>query len=86
VPFFAVPLGARVSTGDRIFVAPFLAAGWSGGAIANGVGMSSGGVRPVLGIALEWFHRLLRADFAMSLREKRFGAIVDVSRDLWPIL
>jgi hypothetical protein len=85
-PFFAVPLGARVSTGDRIFVVPFVAAGWSGGAITNGVGLSSDGIQPVVGIAVEWFHNLMRADFGMSLRERRFGVIIDVSRDLWPIL
>jgi hypothetical protein len=85
-PFVAVPLGARVSTGDRIFVIPFVTAGWSGGGIVDGVGLPSGGVRPVIGTAVEWFHRLLRADFAMSLRDRRFGVTLDVSRDLWPIL
>ena len=86
VPFFAIPMGARVSTGDRIFVIPFVAAGWTGGGIANGVGLLSGGIRPVVGTAFEWFHSLLRVDFAMSLRDERFGVVFDVSRDLWPIL
>jgi hypothetical protein len=85
-PFFAIPMGARVSTGDRIFVIPFVAAGWTGGGIANGVGLLSGGIRPVVGTAFEWFHSLLRVDFAMSLRDERFGVVFDVSRDLWPIL
>ncbi len=85
-PFVAVPLGSRISTGDRLFFAPFVAAGWSGGGIANGVGIPSDGVRPVAGIAVEWFHSLLRAEFGVSLRDGSFGAILDVSRDLWPIL
>lgn len=85
-PFFAIPMGARVSTGDRIFVIPFIAAGWTGGGIANGVGLPSGGIRPVVGTAFEWFHSLLRVDFALSLRDERFGVVFDVSRDLWPIL
>ena len=85
-PFFAVPLGARISTGDRIFVVPFVAAGWSGGSILNGVGLPSDGIRPVVGMAVEWFHSLLRADLSMSLRDRRFGVVLDVSRDLWPIL
>ena len=86
VPFFAIPMGARVSTGDRIFVIPFVAAGWTGGGIANDVGSPSDGIRPVVGAAFEWFHSLLRVDFAMSLRDERFGVVFDVSRDLWPIL
>jgi len=85
-PFPAIPLGSRVSTGDRIFVAPFVAAGWSGGSIAAGVGLPSDGIRPVAGVALEWFHSLLRAEFGMSLRDGSFGVILDVNRDLWPIL
>jgi hypothetical protein len=85
-PFLAIPLGSRVSTGDRIFVAPFLAAGWSGGATPGGVGIPSDGIRPVVGVAVEWFHSLLRAEFGMSLRNRSLGAILDVSRDLWPIL
>ena len=76
----------RVSTGNRMFLAPFVAAGWSGGSIVNGVGIPSDGVRPVVGVAVEWFHSLLRAEFGMSLRDRRFGAVLDVSRDLWPIL
>jgi hypothetical protein len=67
-------------------VVPFLAAGWSGGPVNDGLGMSSDGVRPVVGMAFEWFHNLLRVDFGVSLRAPRFGVIVDVSRDLWPIL
>jgi hypothetical protein len=86
VPFVAVPLGSRVSTGGRMFLAPFVSAGWSGGSVLNGLGGPSDGVRPVVGLAVEWFHSLLRAEFGMSLRDGRFGAIFDVSRDLWPIL
>ena len=85
-PFPALPLGSRVSTGNRVFLVPFVVAGWSGGTIADGVGSPSDGVRPVVGVAVEWFHSLLKAEFGFSLRDKRFGAIMDVSRDLWPIL
>ena len=85
-PFVAVPMGARVSTGDRIFVIPFVAAGWTGGSIQNGVGLASEGVRPIVGAALEWFHSLLRLEIALSLRDNSFGVTFDVSRDLWPIL
>lgn len=85
-PIFAIPLGSRVSSGDRIFVVPFVAAGWVGGDIGNGVGLPSDGVRPVIGMAFEWFHSLLRTELGMSLRSGRIGLAVDVSRDLWPIL
>ncbi len=85
-PFFAVPLGGRISSGDRLFLIPFVEAGWTGGDILNGIGEGSGGVRPVAGVAMEWFHSLVRVDVGMSLRDRRFGASVDVSRGLWPIL
>jgi len=85
-PFFAVPLGPRVSTGDRIYVIPFVAAGWTGGSVTNGVGVPSLGVRPEAGVAVEWFHTLLRLDFGVGLRDGSIGVAVDVSRDLWPIL
>lgn len=87
VPFPAVPLGTMVSTGDRIYVAPFIGLGAAGGSLADSVPWSpSDGVRAVAGLGIEWFHNLFRTDVAVSLRDPRFGVTVDVSRALWSIL
>lgn len=86
VPFPALDFGAFVSTGREIVVAPFIGAGWSGGATAGQPWVASGGVRPVVGVAVEWFHRLFRIDAGMRLRDPGVSVIVDVSRDLWTIL
>jgi hypothetical protein len=86
VPFPAVGLGPFASTGRTLIVAPFVGAGWAGGAVTGVPWQPSPGVRPVVGVGLEWFHRLLRADVALGLREPQVQVIVDVRRDLWPIL
>ncbi|UCD23284.1 MAG: hypothetical protein JSW51_09525 [Gemmatimonadota bacterium] len=87
VPFPAVPLGPYTSTDNRITLAPTLAAGWTGGTLVQAVPwQSSGNVRPVIGLGLEWFHNLFRVDLAFSLRDTHFGIVFDVNRDLWSIL
>ncbi len=84
VPFVSVPLGAVVSTGDRIFLAPFIAAGAIGG--DRDPWQASDGVRAVAGLGFEWFHSLFRVDLAVSLRDPRFGVVADINRGLWGIL
>jgi len=84
IPIWSVPLGAVVSTGDRIFLAPFIAAGAIGG--GRGQWQASDGVRAVAGLGVEWFHSLFRVDFAVSLRDPQFGVIADINRGLWGIL
>jgi hypothetical protein len=86
VPFPALPLGPFVSTGAHVTVAPFLAAGWAGGGITGLPWQPSRNVRPVAGLALEWFHRLIRIETGVSLRTGRFGLTVDVSREWWSVL
>ncbi len=86
VPVPAASLGAFASTGRNIILAPYLAAGWTGGTVAGAPWQPSEGVRPVAGLALEFFHRLFRADFGVSLRGEGVSLVVDVSRDLWEIL
>ncbi len=87
VPFPAVPLGTMVSTGDRIFVLPFVGVGGAGGT-ANGdvPWVPSDGLVGVVGLGVEWFHNLFRTDVAVSLRDPRVGLIIDVNRALWSIL
>jgi hypothetical protein len=76
-----------ISTGDQISVMPFLGLGGTGGTLAGDAPwVSSEGMRAVVGLGVEWFHNLFRADAALSLTDSRFGVIVDVNRALWSIL
>ena len=86
VPFPAIPLGPFASTGRQLVVAPFVSAGWSGGVVPGVPWMPTGGVRPAVGVGLEWFHGLLRLDVGVRLRDPALGVVVDVRRDLWGIL
>lgn len=86
LPFPAVPLGPFVSTGRSFTLAPFLAAGWSGGGIAGLPWAPSGGARPVAGVAIELFHHLVQAEFGVGLHDGGVGVSVDVDRSWWEIL
>lgn len=86
VPFPALALGPFVSTGRSIILAPFVGAGWAGGALPGLPWQPSDGVRPVVGIGLEWFHRFFRAEVGMGLRDRDVSLVIDVTRDLWDIL
>ncbi len=86
VPFLALPLGPFVSTGNEITLAPFLSAGWAAEGIAGLPWRPSGRLRPVAGLALEWFHHLLRVEGGISLRTGAFGLSVDFSRAWWDVL
>lgn len=85
VPFPAIPIGPFLSTGDRIVVAPFVAVGWADDAVAGMPWVPSGEARPAFGVALEWFHRLLRVEGGVNL-DGQFGVTADLGRDLWGIL
>jgi hypothetical protein len=86
VPFPAIPIGRFASTGRQLVAAPFVAAGWTAEPVAGLPWAGSDGVRPVVGIAVEAFHRLLRVDFGWAPRAHRVGVTVDVRRALWPLL
>jgi len=86
VPVPARPLGSFASTGNRMIVAPFLAAGVAGRPIPGLPWQSSAGIRPVAGVALEWFMRLIRVEAGIGLRDGGFGLTVDVNRDWWGLL
>jgi hypothetical protein len=85
VPFPALQLGPFLSTGNRIVLAPFAAAGWTGDPIAGMPWGPTGEVRPVFGMGIEWFHRLLRVEGGVNL-DGDIGVTVDLGRDLWGIL
>jgi hypothetical protein len=86
VPFPAAPLGPFANTGREIVLAPYVSLGWAGGTIAGMPWQPSVGVRPVLGLAVEWFHRFFRLDIGWSPRAGNVGVVLDVRRDLWGIL
>ena len=86
VPVPALPLGSFASTGRRLTVAPFVAAGAAGRPIPGLPWRASDGIRPVAGVALEWFMRLIRVEAGVGLRDGGFGVTVDVNRDWWGLL
>ncbi len=86
VPVPAIPLGSFASTGRQMTVAPFLSAGYTARPIAGLPWTTTDGVRPVAGVALEWFMRLIRLEAGIGLRDGRFGVTVDVNRDWWGLL
>jgi hypothetical protein len=86
VPAPAIPLGSFASTGHSMTVAPFLAAGWAGGTQVGMPWTASAGVRPVAGLALEVFMRLVRIEAGMALRTGDVGVTVDINRDWWGAL
>jgi hypothetical protein len=85
-PVPAIRLGSFASTGPRITVAPFLAAGYAAQPLPGLPWDRSGGIRPVAGIALEWFMRLVRVEAGIGLRDGDLGLTVDINRDWWGLL
>ena len=67
LPAPGVGLGSFASTGRRMTLAPFLAAGWAERPLDGLPWSGSDGVRPVAGVALEWFMRLLRVEAGVGL-------------------
>jgi hypothetical protein len=86
LPAPALGLGSFASTGRRMTLAPFLAAGWAERPLDGLPWSGSDGVRPVAGVALEWFMRLLRIETGVGLRDGRVGITVDINRDWWGVL
>ena len=86
LPAPGVGLGSFASTGRRMTLAPFLAAGWAERPLDGLPWSGSDGVRPVAGVALEWFMRLLRVETGVGLRDGRVGITVDINRDWWGVL
>lgn len=85
-PFPAIPLGSFASTGRRLTVAPFVAAGWTDRPLLGLPWEGTDGVRPVAGIAFEWLMRLIRVEAGVGLRDGGVGISVDVNRDWWGVL
>jgi hypothetical protein len=86
LPAPAIGLGSFASTGRRMTLAPFLAAGWADRPLDGLPWSGSDGVRPVAGVALEWLMRLIRVETGVGLRDGRVGITVDINRDWWGVL
>jgi hypothetical protein len=86
LPAPAIAIGRYASTGRQLGIAPYVAAGWSGRPVAGLPWEASVGVRPVVGLTVEAFHRLLLVEFGWGVRDGGVGVTVDVRRDLWPML
>jgi hypothetical protein len=86
VPAPAIGLGSFASTGRSLTVAPFVAAGYAASPIPGVPWGDSDGVRPVAGLALELFMRLIRVEAGVGLRSGEVGVTVDINRDWWGLL
>ena len=74
------------ATSGAVTVAPFLTAGYVAGRVAGAPWVGTGGVEPFGGVAIEWLDHLVRVEVGAGLGTGRIGALVDLHRDLWPIL
>jgi len=86
MPAPAIPLGSYASTGHTMTLAPFLSAGWASRPPPGMPWTGTSGVRPVAGLAVELFMRLVRVEAGVALRGGGVGVSVDVNRDWWGIL
>jgi hypothetical protein len=86
VPFPAIALGSFASTGRRLVLAPFVAAGYTARSYDALPWNATSGVRPVAGLALEWLMGILRVEAGVGLRDGRLGVTVDINRDWWGLL
>jgi hypothetical protein len=86
VPVPSVALGSFASTGRRLTLAPFLAAGYTARPLPALPWTRTAGVRPVAGVAVEWLMRLIRVEAGVGLRDGHVGVTVDVNRDWWGLL
>jgi hypothetical protein len=86
VPVPALTLGSFASTGRRMTLAPFVSAGYAAQSLPGLPWSRTGGIRPVAGVALEWFMRLVRVEAGVGLRDGGLGLTVDINRDWWGLL
>ncbi len=86
VPAPAISLGSYASTGRTLTLAPFIAAGWATHPPPGMPWDATAGIRPVAGLAAEFFMRIIRVEAGVALRGGGVGLSVDVNRDWWGIL
>ncbi|HUG27096.1 MAG TPA: hypothetical protein VMK53_02275 [Gemmatimonadales bacterium] len=83
-----LPLGSYAGTGGKWLLGPFIAAGAGGGGAPGGdlSWATSRGIRPVVGMAIEGFWGLVRAEFGWALRGGGGGGSVDLAKPWWGVL
>ena len=90
VPFVAIPLGRFGRAPAQARIAPFVHGIWLSRGDESRVDMATGagreGLSPSVGVGVLTLFDLLRLDVARGLRDGRWTASVDVSRDFWPVL
>ncbi|HLB36444.1 MAG TPA: hypothetical protein VJL31_07730 [Gemmatimonadales bacterium] len=86
VPFLEIPLGAFVSTGGQVVVAPFVRGAWLDGTVNGTQWDASDGLRPVMGLGVEWLHQLIRFEVAVDPRRSKWALLADLHRALWSLL
>jgi hypothetical protein len=86
VPFPEIPLGAFVSTGGYVVVGPFLRGAWLDGIVPGAPWAASDGLRPIVGLGLEWLHQLIRLEVAVDPERSEWALLVDLHRALWSLL
>jgi hypothetical protein len=86
IPMPALSLGSFASTGRSVTMAPFFSAGYAARPLEQLPWISSAGIRPVAGLAIEWLMRLIRVEAGIGLRDGRVGVTVDINRDWWGLL
>ncbi len=86
VPVPSLRLGTFATTGPTAMLAPFIGLGWAGRAQPGVPWVGSAGVRPVVGVAGEFFMHLIRLEAGWALRTRHFGVTLDLSRAWWSIL
>lgn len=81
-----IPLGTYGGTGRTATLAPWVAAGWTGGRVADHPAPVSRGPDAAVGLGLSLFHDLLRLDVGLGLGSGDVRGALDVSRLFWDIL
>ena len=87
VPGPSIPLGPFGATAPRMVVGPMVAVGVAGGPIVGVPWSASGGLRPVAGVAVEGFERVLRLEVGRGLRAGTGWSVsIDFTRSWWSII
>ncbi len=87
VPGPSIPLGPFGRTAPKMAIGPMVAVGGVGGPVAAVPWVGSGGLRPVLGVAVEAFERVVRLEVGRGLRaQSGWSVSVDFTRTWWPII
>lgn len=85
VPFVALGVGPYARTPRTLTIAPFVAVGSTGRAVAGTPWAATPGPRATVGLGLEWLG-VFRLDMGFGTATQRLAVALDVTRDFWGIL